>query len=157
MRKLIIGCTVAALTMIASPSEGSRALMNPIKLPAPSINSQYGMASWYGADFQGMETASGPPFDMNAMTCAHRKLPLGTRIRVTDLMNLRSAVLKVNDRGPFVGNRVLDVSRAAAKCLGFLGAGLAPVRIEVVSYPGQCVGVRPIPMMMASAARPSHP
>jgi rare lipoprotein A len=130
--------------------------MSPLKMPSVSINSQYGVASWYGAEFQGMSTASGPPFDMNAMTCAHRKLPLGTRIRVTDLMNLRSAVLKVNDRGPFVGNRVLDVSRAAAKCLGFLGAGLAPVRIEVVSYPGQCIGIRPIPMMVAAAGRPSH-
>ena len=155
MRKLIMGCTVAALTMIASPSEGSRAVMNPLKMPSVSINSQYGVASWYGAEFQGMPTASGPPFDMNALTWAHRKLPLGTRIRVTDLMNLRSAVLKVNDRGPFVGNRVLDVSRAAARCLGFLGAGLAPVRIEVVSYPGQCIGIKPIPMMVA-AARPSH-
>ena len=156
MRKLIIGCTVAALSMIASPSEGMRAAMKPLKTPFVSINSQYGVASWYGAQFQGMPTASGPPFDMNALTCAHRKLPLGTRIRVTDLMNLRSAVLKVNDRGPFVGDRVLDVSRAAAKCLGFLGAGLAPVRIEVVSYPGECIGIRPIPMMMASAGRPSH-
>ena len=156
MRKLIIGCTMAALSMIASPSEGSRAVMNPLKPLSLKVNSQYGVASWYGADFQGMETASGPPFDMNAMTCAHRKLPLGTRIRVTDLMNLRSAVLKVNDRGPFVDNRVLDVSRAAAKCLGFLGAGLAPVRIEVVSYPGQCIGITPVPMTMASAGRPSH-
>ncbi|HEX5412217.1 MAG TPA: septal ring lytic transglycosylase RlpA family protein [Terriglobia bacterium] len=156
MRKLIMGCTVAALTMIASPSEGRRAAIKPLKMPAVSIISQFGVASWYGADFQGLPTASGPPFDMDAMTCAHRKLPLGTRIRVTDLMNLRSAVLKVNDRGPFVGNRVLDVSRAAAKCLGFLGAGLAPVRIEVVSYPGQCVGLRPIPMMVASATTPAR-
>src|SRR5215472_2230649 len=104
MRKLIMGCTVAALTMIASPSEGFRAVMSPLKPLSLKVNSQYGMASWYGTEFQGLPTASGPPFDMNAMTCAHRKLPLGTRIRVTDLMNLRSAVLKVNDRGPFVRN-----------------------------------------------------
>lgn len=156
MRKLIMGCTVAALTMIVSPSEGSRAVMNPLKTHSPSIQSQYGLASWYGAEFQGLPTASGPPFDMNALTCAHRELPLGTRIRVTDLMNLRSAVLKVNDRGPFVGNRVLDVSRAAAKCLGFLGAGLAPVRIEVVNYPGQCIGIRPVPMMVAAASGPTR-
>lgn len=156
MRKLMIGCTVAALSMIASPSEGSRAAINPLRPLSFNVNSQYGMASWYGAEFQGLPTASGPPFDMNALTCAHRKLPLGTRIRVTDLMNLRSAVLKVNDRGPFVGNRVLDVSRAAAKCLGFLGAGIAPVKIEVVSYPGQCIGLGPMPMMVASASRPTQ-
>lgn len=155
MRKLMIGCTVAALCMVASPSEGSRAVMNPLKPLSCKVNGQYGVASWYGAQFQGMETASGPPFDMNAMTCAHRKLPLGTRIRVTDLMNLRSVVLRVNDRGPFVGNRVLDVTRAAARRLGFLGAGLAPVKIEVVSYPGQCMGSRPEAFIVASALRPA--
>jgi Lytic transglycolase len=131
MRKLMMGCTVAALAMMAAPSSG----LNPLKPLSFPANCQFGVASWYGADFQGLPTASGPPYDMNSMTCAHRQLPLGTRIRVTNLLNLRSLVLKVNDRGPFVSGRVLDVSRGAAKGLGFLGAGLAPVRIEIVSYP----------------------
>lgn len=72
---------------------------------------------------------------MEAMTCAHRKLPLGTLIKVTNLLNARSLVLKVTDRGPWVANRLLDVSMSAARRLGFMGAGLAPVRLQVVSYP----------------------
>jgi rare lipoprotein A len=127
----MMGCTVATLALMAAPSAG----LNPLTTSFFPANCQFGVASWYGADFQGLPTASGPPYDMNSMTCAHRQLPLGTRIRVTNLLNLRSLVLKVNDRGPYVGGRVLDVSRGAAKCLGFLGAGLAPVRIEIVSYP----------------------
>jgi peptidoglycan lytic transglycosylase len=125
---------------------------------APSIpaSSQFGVASWYGPGFQGLPTASGPPFDMNAMTCAHRRLPLGTRIRVTDLLNLRSVILKVNDRGPYVDGRVLDVSRAAAQYLRFRSAGLAPVRIEIVSYPRHCITIPSGPTIVASSRNPAH-
>ena len=154
MRKLIIGCTVVALTALAASSEGTPTGINPLNVPSIAITRQFGVASWYGAEFQGLPTASGPPFDMNAMTCAHRELPLGTRVRVTDLLNLRSVVLKVNDRGPYVDRRVLDVSRAAAKRLGFLGAGLAPVRIDVVSYPRHCITIHTGPTVVASAIRP---
>jgi peptidoglycan lytic transglycosylase len=153
LRKLMMGCTVAALALMAAPSGGFRHL----KTLSLSAGCQFGVASWYGAEFQGLPTASGPPFDMNGMTCAHRMLPLGTRIRVTNLLNLRSLVLKVNDRGPYVGGRVLDVSRGAAKGLGFLGAGLAPVRIEVVSYPRQCIIQQPGPTMVAAASTPAKP
>ena len=153
MRKLIIGCTVAALTVLAASSEGTPTGINPLKEPSIAITRQFGVASWYGEEFQGLPTASGPPFDMNAMTCAHRELPLGTRIRVTDLLNLRSVVLKVNDRGPYVDGRVLDVSRAAARRLGFLGAGLAPVRIDIVSYPRHCITMPSGPSIVASASR----
>lgn len=72
---------------------------------------------------------------MKALTCAHRKLPLGTRIKVTNLLNARTLVLEVTDRGPWVANRLLDVSMEAARRLGFMGAGVTPVRIQVVSYP----------------------
>ena len=156
MRKLIIGCTVAALTVLSPPSEGTPTGINPLHTPSFAMTRQFGVASWYGAQFQGLETASGTPFDMNAMTCAHRELPLGTRVRVTDLLNLKSVVLKVNDRGPYVCGRELDVSRAAAKCLGFLGAGLAPVRIEVVSYPRRRITIFPGPTIVASASRPER-
>lgn len=95
-------------------------------------DSQEGMASWYGKEFDGRPTASGERFDMNALTAAHRTLPLGTTVRVTNLENGRETVLKVNDRGPFVKGRVLDCSYGAAKELGFAGAGLARVRIDVI-------------------------
>jgi peptidoglycan lytic transglycosylase len=147
---------VAALTMVSPPSEGTPADINPLNTPSFAVNTQFGVSSWYGAEFQGLETASGTPFDMDAMTCAHRELPLGSRIRVTNLLNLRSAVLKVNDRGPFVCGRVLDVSQAAAKSLGFVGAGLAPVRIEVVSYPRRCITILPGGTILASVTRPAH-
>ena len=91
---------------------------------------QFGRASWYGSSFQGQATASGEPFDMNSMTCAHRSLPLGTSLLVTNLRNHRTVMVRVNDRGPVPESRVVDLSYAAAKILGF--RGLAPVRIDVV-------------------------
>lgn len=97
--------------------------------------SQTGMASWYGRQFHGRKTASGETFDMNAMTAAHRSLPLNCYIRVTNKTNGKSVVVKVNDRGPFHGNRVLDLSYGAAKKLGITNAGLAKVSIERVAGP----------------------
>lgn len=91
-----------------------------------------GTASWYGPKYHGRTTANGERFDMEALTAAHRSLPFGTRIRVTNLRNGRELVLRVNDRGPYIDGRILDVSRRAARELGFLKAGLAMVRIEVM-------------------------
>lgn len=91
---------------------------------------QVGRASWYGGAFQGQATASGEPFNMNSMTCAHRSLPLGATILVTNLRNHRSVLVRVNDRGPVPESRVVDLSYAAAKVLGF--RGLAPVRLDLV-------------------------
>jgi peptidoglycan lytic transglycosylase len=131
-----MGCAVAALVVLTARSEARSSELKVLKTnSAVAARTQFGVASWYGPDFQGLPTASGEPFDMEAMTCAHRKLPLGTRIRVTNLLNARSQVLEVTDRGPWVANRVLDVSMGAAKRLGFKGAGLTPVRIQVLSYP----------------------
>ena len=102
---------------------------------ASAARSQYGVASWYGQECQGSPTASGAIFNKNALTCAHRKLPLGTKVKVTNLLNHRTLDLKVTDRGPVPHSRILDVSKGAAKQLGFLQAGLTPVRIQVLSYP----------------------
>jgi len=100
---------------------------------APASGSvQVGMASWYGAEFQGSRTASGERFDQHALTAASRSFPIGTHVRVTNLANGRSVVVRVNDRGPFVHGRVLDVSHAAATALGMVGRGTARVRIESV-------------------------
>lgn len=94
--------------------------------------SQTGRASWYGPGFHGKRTSSGERFDMNEMTAAHPTLPIPSYARVTNLKNGRSVVVRINDRGPFHGNRVVDLSRAAAKQLGFLANGTANVRVEAL-------------------------
>lgn len=96
---------------------------------------EFGVASWYGRFFQGKTTASGQPYDENAMTCAHRSLPLGSLLKVTNLRNHKSVVVRVNDRGPVPENRVIDLSFAAAQTLGFSQRGIAPVKVELLSAP----------------------
>jgi len=93
---------------------------------------QYGVASWYGADFHGKHTSSGEIYDMYQLTCAHQTLPLGTMVMVTNLENGKSLELKVNDRGPFVKDRIIDVSYAAAQMLGMWEKGTASVKVEVI-------------------------
>lgn len=94
--------------------------------------SQTGRASWYGPGFHGRKTSNGERFDMNTMTAAHRTLPIPSYARVTNLSNGKSMVVRINDRGPFHGNRVLDVSKAAAQKLGFIDKGTAHVRVEQI-------------------------
>ena len=86
----------------------------------------------YGNDFAGRKTASGDPFDPTALTMAHRTLPFGTRVRVTNLTNGRAVNVTINDRGPFIGGRIIDLSRGAASVIGMTGQGLARVRMEVI-------------------------
>jgi rare lipoprotein A len=93
---------------------------------------QQGIASWYGADFHGKQTSSGEVYDMYQLTCAHNTLPLGTMVMVTNLENGRSVELKVNDRGPFVKGRIIDLSYAAARMLDMHEQGTAAVRVEVI-------------------------
>jgi rare lipoprotein A len=88
------------------------------------------VASWYGPTFHGRRTASGQVFDQERLTAAHKTLPFGTKLRVTNLRNGRSVMVTVTDRGPYVRNRQLDVSLGAARRLGFIGSGTAPVLIE---------------------------
>ncbi|MDM7324706.1 MAG: septal ring lytic transglycosylase RlpA family protein [Thermus sp.] len=91
---------------------------------------QEGLAVWYGPGFHGKRTASGEVYDMHALTAAHPTLPFGTRVRVTNLKNGRSVVVRINDRGPFGGKYIIDLSHAAAKAIGALSA--TPVRVEVL-------------------------
>jgi rare lipoprotein A len=91
-----------------------------------------GMASWYGPGFDGAYTASGERFNQYDLTAAHRYLPFGTRVRVTNLDNGRSVVVRITDRGPFVGDRVLDLSRGAAQIIGTVSSGVSPVRLDVL-------------------------
>jgi rare lipoprotein A len=95
---------------------------------------QTGIASWYGKDFHGKKTSNGETYDMNAMTAAHKTLPLGVFVKVRNTDNGHEAIVRVNDRGPFVKGRVIDLSYAAAKKLGVDVVGTAPVRIEALGY-----------------------
>jgi len=90
-----------------------------------------GLASWYGGKFQGRRTASGELFDTRQFTAAHKSLPFGTRVLVTNLDNGKSTTVRINDRGPFVPGRVIDLSLAAATAIGLAGRGVAPVRLEI--------------------------
>jgi rare lipoprotein A len=101
---------------------------------------EQGIASWYGLPFHGRRAANGEIFDMNTLVAAHRTLPFGSILRVTNLNNGRQVEVRVVDRGPFVRDRVLDVARAAAIALDMIGTGTAPVRIELLSGPSPAVG-----------------
>ena len=102
-----------------------------------ATQTRYGVASWYGRTGQHPRTASGERFDDHALTAAHPRLPLGSRVRVTNLRNGRSVLVRVNDRGPFIRGRLIDVSKGAAQQLGFIHQGLAYVRISVVALPSR--------------------
>lgn len=96
---------------------------------------QYGNASWYGSSFHGRKTASGESYDMHEFTGAHKDLPFGTLIKVRNLRNGKEVVVRVNDRGPYVKSRIVDLSRAAASVLGIVSRGTARVSIQVISFP----------------------
>lgn len=105
----------------------------PVPTSAPLVASvSKGTASWYGPGFFGNRTANGEVFRPGTRTAAHRTLPFGTRVRVTNLSNGRSTVVRINDRGPFHGSRVIDLAHGAAEDLGVTSSGLAPVRLEVL-------------------------
>lgn len=93
---------------------------------------EIGVASWYGSDFHGRRTANGDIYDMNQVTAAHPTLPMPSRVRVTNLENGRSLVLSVNDRGPFIRGRIIDISRRGAELLGYRAKGTARVRVQVL-------------------------
>ena len=108
-----------------------------VRTPSPSLlgTEWTGLASWYGDPHHGRPTASGEVFDKTTLTAAHRTLPLGTRVAVTNLDNGRTVEVRVNDRGPFVNGRLIDLSEAAARSLGGIGAGLMRVRLRVIALP----------------------
>jgi peptidoglycan lytic transglycosylase len=136
----IFGLNAAVPVPVANSNPQQPVIPNP----GPTLNNtvkpvtakkhwyQIGRASWYGEDFQGQQTASGENYDMNGLTCAHRSLPLGSLIRVTNLRNHKTIVVRVNDRGPMPESRVVDLSYAAARFLGFSNRGTAPVRLDLL-------------------------
>lgn len=108
-------------------------------LSTPSNAAECGKASWYK---MGKVTASGEPMDVNAMAAAHRTLPFGTKVRVENLANNRSIVVRINDRGPFIRGRVIDVTQGAARRLDMIGSGVAPVRVTVLDGDAKGASVR---------------
>jgi rare lipoprotein A len=120
---LLAGVAAACISIIAAVANA-----------APSASQQEGLASVYAKHFNGRNTASGERYDSRALTAAHRTLPLGTEIRVTNLENGKSVRVRINDRGPHVRGRIVDLSSSAAAALGF-STGVARVRIEILSHP----------------------
>ena len=103
--------------------------------PVPTRKFQVGRASWYGRVFQHKKTASGEPYDMHDFTAAHRSLPLGSWVKVTNLKNDKSVMVRINDRGPVTKSRILDLSYGAAMLLGVGDQGVAKVRLDVIETP----------------------
>lgn len=117
-----------------APSDGDSVGGGAITIdPGQILRTETGGASWYGNAFHGRKTASGERYNMHAMTAAHKTIKLGTWVRVTNTANGKQVVVRINDRGPFVRGRIIDCSRAAASALGFIGAGVAHVRVEVLA------------------------
>ncbi len=164
---------VHAAKYLSQPEDvtvGNYKVGNPYQIAGvwyyPKVDYDYvetGIASWYGPQFHNKRTANGEVFDMNAITAAHRTLPLPSVVRVTNLKNGRSIKVIVNDRGPFARGRIIDVSRRTAQVLGFERMGTAPVRVEVVADesrrlaliaqgkdPNQLAAAEPVPVQVAA-------
>jgi rare lipoprotein A len=141
--------------------------VSPEYIPAPqaglgtSAFREEGIASWYGTEFEGRPTASGELFNPALLTAAHPSLPFGTMLRVTNTQNQRQVTVRVNDRGPFVNTRIIDVSRAAAEALDILATGTAPVVVELAgetpAAPAPAPWIAPIPASTIPSANVSPP
>ena len=153
IKNILIGCVFLVVCSCAGavPQKESNGISHtavPGSIKKYKVNGKYyqplassrgftqeGIASWYGKKFHGRKTASGEVYNMYAMTGAHKTLPLGTYVKVHNLANKKQAVLKINDRGPFIRGRIIDLSYKAAKKLGVAGPGTAPVKIYALGQP----------------------
>ena len=142
------GALIATLTFAGCTSDRSGEQIKQTSqskgTPAAKTNhKEVGEASWYGPGFQGKETANGETFDQSKLTAAHPSLPLGSKAAVTNLENGKKVEVRINDRGPYAGDRVIDVSQAAAKRLGMEGEGKTEVKIETKSTKQKVSGDKP--------------
>lgn len=135
---LMVQCTISPRyrsgSAVILPSSGDERNIAKSLSSAPSLFTISGTSSWYGPKFHGRKTANGEVYDMNKLSAAHKEFPLGSWIRVINLKNNRKVILRVNDRGPFIEGRILDLSKKAAEELDFLIDGLAEVKIEVLRW-----------------------
>ncbi|HEY1071889.1 septal ring lytic transglycosylase RlpA family protein [Brevundimonas sp.] len=178
LKGVVIAAAFSSLAACASLGGGREASLRPpvVTDPAPIVSGtmrpyqirgrwyrpaeqpnydEVGLASWYGAQHNGRPTSTGERFDMNALTAAHKTLPLPSLVEVTNRANGRRVILRVNDRGPFVDSRIIDLSRAAAEELGLLSQGVGEVRVRYVGRAPRTGGGTP--MRRAEAAAPSRP
>lgn len=142
VRKFGAGLLIMGMALSASAKDAATVSPSPVQDAKPNTQAdhkpvhkvrrwlQVGVASWYGSHFQGRTTAAGERYNMNLMTCAHPTLPMGTWLRVTNLKNRKTAYVRVNDRGPVLEGRIVDLSYAAARTLGLAGVG--KVKLETV-------------------------
>src|SRR5918994_4144506 len=124
--KIALGAAVAACALV------SGAGLSRAEEPVGATLTLSGTASWYGPGFHGRTTANGERYNMYELTAAHRSLPFGTKVRVTNCKNGKSVVVRINDRGPYVGRRVIDLSHGAAQAVSMTEAGIAPVKLDVL-------------------------
>jgi rare lipoprotein A len=136
-RPALLNLAVAGVCCLSVATSCTR-----IRIPTPAGEEMTGLASWYGDEFQGKPTSSREIYDMHDLTAAHRTLPFETKVMVTNLNNGRSVIVRINDRGPFVEGRIIDLSYAAASLLGMIGTGIVPVRLEILADRG--APVRPV-------------
>lgn len=147
MACILVLCMFASCVKHSPPPRTKPGMPRPYSIagkwyhPIPNARgfSQKGLASWYGEDFHGKKTANGEIYDMHAMTAAHKTLPLGTWVRVCNLENRKCTTVRVNDRGPFVRGRIIDLSYSAAKKIGVVGPGTARVRVKAMAPPKNAV------------------
>jgi rare lipoprotein A len=138
----LVGVAVVGLILLSTGCLHRRRHPKPPQVGAPPgappakiVQNEQGIASWYGHPFHGRPTASGEIYDMHDLTAAHRTLPFGTRVRVHDLDNGRDVEVRINDRGPFVEGRIIDLSHSAAKSMQMIGPGTAHVSLEILGLP----------------------
>jgi len=129
------------LLLLASCAPAKKVYYPPYE-PGKEVRREVGLASWYGEDFHGRRTANGEVYDMYAMTAAHRTLPFNTRVRVTNMENGKKTEVRINDRGPFIPGRIIDLSQSGARELEMIGPGTAKVVVEAVGY----VTAKPLPL-----------
>jgi rare lipoprotein A len=154
---------IVVYTLVMTTVISAQVKKPEVSIPAGSF-SQEGIASWYGAEFEGKPTASGEIFNASQFTAAHPTLPFGTMLRVTNKHNNKTVTVRINDRGPFVSARIIDLSRAAAQQLDMIKTGTAPVLVESVEpekttvaslEPGAAVQVQPGSVQPLNAVRPA--
>jgi rare lipoprotein A len=135
---LFIGCKTTGQSRVGSSDIGSsREALRKDRSQLQDGKTLYGKASYYAEKYHGRKTASGEIFDMNALTAAHRSLPFGTVCRVTNLSNQKTVNVKINDRGPFIEGRIIDLSKGAARQLDALQSGVIEVKIEILHLPAE--------------------